>query len=168
MELKSCLPLWINQLLANNPYFGPINYDERAFQHLMSQQLPDTFTTLIVGSSRTMSLSGSCIDGPSYNASVSGAMLSDITTIIEQFRRGRRLRHIILTAEPWMLNAREQSASWTTSPSVPNLIRIQAAPDWIRAQLRLGLTPHVEDIIAAGRATLEPIRQLLDPSVRSL
>ena len=152
------------QLLAGQTYYGDIDFDERAFQKLMAQRLPRNLTTLVAGSSRTMQLSYTCFNEPYYNASVSGAMLSDVTAIIEEFRRGRDLTHVIVAADPWMLSEHEQSAAWNTAPSVPNLIRIQAAPDWIRGQLRLGLTPHPEDFVAAARATLEPLRELLDPA----
>ena len=152
------------QLLAGREYYGDIDFDERAFQKLMAERLPRNTTTLVVGSSRTMQLPHTCLEGTPYNASVSGAMLSDVAAILEQFRRGRDIRHVILSAEPWMLSAHEQSAAWNAAPLVPNLIRIQAAPDWIRAQLRLGLVPHTEDLVAAARATLEPLRALIDPS----
>ena len=126
----------------------------------MARRLPSGIHTLIAGSSRTMQLEGDCFDGPSYNASVSGAMISDVAAIIEQFQRGRNLKHVVLAADPWMLNAHEQAAAWNAT----NINRIHAAPDWIRAQLRLGLTPHLQDFTAATRAVLDPYREILAPS----
>ena len=150
-------------LVSGRTYYGDINYDERAFNSVMARQLPRNITTLVAGSSRTMQLDSSCFIDPMYNASVSGAMISDIAATIEEFRQGRRLEHVIIAADPWMLNAHEQAAAWNNSPVVPNLMRTQAAPGWLRAQRRLGLTPHAADYVAAARAFADPLRELFDP-----
>ena len=152
------------RLLAGQTYYGDIDFDERAFQKLMAQRLPQNIETLVVGSSRTMQLQANCFHTSFYNASVSGAMISDVAAIVEQFRQGRNIRHVVLAADPWMLNAKAQSDAWNPAPKVANLIRIQAAPDWIRAQRHLGLTPKLDDFIAAARAVAEPYRELLAPT----
>ncbi len=148
------------QLLSGHNYVGDINYDERAFQLYMARHVPSDITVLIAGSSRTMQLEADCFDGNSYNASVSGAMISDLAAIIDEFQKGRHLKHVIIAADPWMLNAHEQGEAWKAT----NIYRMYAAPGWIRAQLRLGLTPRLEDFMAGARAVLEPYREALAPS----
>lgn len=148
------------RLLSGHNYEGDINYDERAFQLHMARRLPSDITVLVAGSSRTMQLEADCFEGKSYNASVSGAMISDLAAIIEEFQKGRTLKHVIIAADPWMLNSHEQAEAWNAT----NITRISAAPDWLRAQFRLGLTPHPQDFMAAARAIVEPYREALAPS----
>ena len=152
------------RLLSKDNHYGYINYDERAFQSIIARRLQTPVTVLVAGSSRTMQLDSNCFDGLSYNASVSGAMISDIAAIIEQFRRGRHLKQVVIAADPWMLNGFAQSEAWDGARIAPNLERMQAAPDWIRVQLRLGLMPSWRDFMAAARAELNPIRGMLAPA----
>ena len=152
------------RLLSGQDFYGYINYDERSFQAIMARDGPADVTVLVAGSSRTMQLDADCFDGKYYNASVSGAMISDLAAIVEQFRRGRTLKHVVFAADPWMLNAHEQYEAWDGVRIAPNLDRVHAAPDWIRAQVRLGLTPNWREFTVAARAVLDPYREILAPA----
>src|SRR5450432_4269584 len=94
----------VQRLLAGQNFYGYINYDERAFNRDIARGLTTPISVLVAGSSRTMQLEPDCFDGPYFNASVSAAMIPDLVAMVEEFRRGRQLKHVVFAVDPWMLN----------------------------------------------------------------
>jgi hypothetical protein len=84
------------------------------------------------------------------------AMLSDAAALVEEFSPGRDLKQVVIAADPWILDPASLAETWKA-------VRAPAARDWIRAQVRLGLTPDYRDWIAVARARLEPYREILAP-----
>ena len=148
--------LAVHRLLAGENFYGYINYDERAFERDMARGLKTPITVLVAGSSRTMQLESDCFDGPYFNASVSAAMVPDLVAMVEEFRRGRELKHVVIGADPWIMNEPGRF-------HYDDMTRMQAAPDWVRGQLWLGLKPAWDDWLGAAKAELEPFREILAP-----
>lgn len=122
---------------------GLSNYDERGFQRELATRDTSAPETLVIGSSRAMTVSSAEI-GASHvrNAAVSGANFFDVLGIYELYppRKGVP-RSLVLGVDPWMFNANSGDTRW-----------VSLAPETEQMLARLGLPAPSRSAIARARA----------------
>ena len=95
---------------------GLNNYDERGFQRELAKRDTAAPQTLVIGSSRAMTV-GSAEIGASgvRNGAVSGANFLDVLGIYDLYAgRSGGPRSLLLGVDPWMFNANSGDARWVT------------------------------------------------------
>jgi hypothetical protein len=95
---------------------GLNNYDERGFQRELAMRDTTAPQTLVIGSSRSMTVSSAEIGAPRVrNAAVSGANFFDVVGIYELYAgRKRAPRSLVLGVDPWMFNANSGDTRWVS------------------------------------------------------
>lgn len=94
-------------LLSGQNVVGMDNYDERILQEEIIRRLKETPDTIIIGSSRVMTLSGEVlgIEGGCWNHGVSGAGILDYLGILGIYDEYSELPgQVIIGLDPWILN----------------------------------------------------------------
>lgn len=131
----------------------PGNVDERLFQAEVLRRAPKDITALVLGSSRSMQVTGSCLPGEILlNVSVSGASLKDHLALAEAAREaGLRPKVVLLNLDPWLLNRNSGQDRWKS------LVALVA-----RSVQRLGVGPTESPDLADPR--LQKLGQLVSPA----
>lgn len=96
-----------NLLLSGQNIVGMTNYDERTLQEQIIMGSEECPNTVIIGSSRVMTLSDDVVEGMgSYqNHGVSGAGIMDYMGILGMYlERGWMPKRVIIGVDPWILN----------------------------------------------------------------
>ena len=104
---KAARHLMAGRAIAGN------NLDDRpmhAAYARLAQQPPET---LVLGSSRMMSVTADMVGGHVYNAAVSSATLPDLLALTQVFlAAGKRPRRMIIGLDTWLLDARPRNERW--------------------------------------------------------
>lgn len=95
-----------NILISGQNIVGMNNYDERIFQEKIIEKSKKCPDTIILGSSRIMTLSSDAIEIENYwNHGMSGAGLFDYIGILGIYKKyGKMPKKIIIGVDPWILN----------------------------------------------------------------
>lgn len=106
----------VNALSSGRRVTGLNNYDERGFQRELATRDTSAPETLVLGSSRAMTVSSAEIGAPRVrNAAVSGANFFDVLGIYELYAGRKRVPHaLVLGIDPWMFNANSGDTRWVS------------------------------------------------------
>lgn len=110
-------------LLSGKNIAGLKNYDERLLQKELIQKENICPDTIIIGSSRVMTLSDEAIDIENYrNHGMSGAGLWDYMGILGLYESTDKMpNHIIIGLDPWVLNENSGDARYQSlAPYIDN------------------------------------------------
>jgi peptidoglycan/LPS O-acetylase OafA/YrhL len=101
-------------VLKNNDFTYFNDLDERLFQKSRLVSSGDDFSgdTVVVGSSRAMSLSSEVMDQSVINLSVSGATIEDIYSLGLSGLKASGQGKILIGLDPWMLNENSEETRW--------------------------------------------------------
>lgn len=132
---------------------GLENYDERGLQRQLAARDTTAPETLVIGSSRAMTISSAEIGTPGVrNAAVSGANFFDVLGIYELYARQKRIpRSLVLGVDPWMFNAHSGDTRW-----------VSIEPEARAMLARLGLAAPNRVAIARARANRAAMLVSLD------
>lgn len=133
----------VTALSAGQRVTGLANYDERQFQRELAARDTTTPETLVIGSSRAMTVSSAEIGTPGVrNAAVSGANFYDVLGIYDLYARRKPVpRSLVLGVDPWMFNANSGDIRW-----------VSLAPETGRMLARLGLPAPKASVVLRARA----------------
>lgn len=96
-----------DELVAGRSVVAGFALDELLLQRSLAERRPHAPDVLVLGSSRSMTLSAEAFPGQAVvmNASVSSASLEDAIALLELYEQhGLRPRTVLLAIEPWALN----------------------------------------------------------------
>jgi hypothetical protein len=121
---------------------GLENYDERGFQRELAMRDTGKPETLVIGSSRAMTVSSAEIGTPGVrNAAVSGANFFDVLGIYQLYANQKHVpRSLVLGVDPWMFNANSGDTRW-----------VSLEPEARTMLARLGLAAPNQRVIARAR-----------------
>jgi len=134
----------VSALVDGQRVTGLNNYDERTFQRELATRDTTAPATLVIGSSRSMTVGSEEVGAPRVrNAAVSGANLFDVLGIYELYARRKSVpRSLVLGIDPWMFNANSGDSRWVSL--------VHEAGGMLA---RLGLPAPNELVVARARAS---------------
>ncbi|OGT37941.1 MAG: hypothetical protein A3F11_02920 [Gammaproteobacteria bacterium RIFCSPHIGHO2_12_FULL_37_14] len=103
-----------DSLLKNNSVFVCVNYNDRNIKKILLNKLKTSPAMLVLGSSRTMSLTSSLFSNLNFfNGSVTSANMEDDIALYYLFeRRGWKPKTVLIGLDPWILNKSNGSSLW--------------------------------------------------------
>ena len=114
------------EILKRNEYTYFNDLDERLFQNSRLEGAGGDFEgdTIVVGSSRIMSVNSDLFGVKVLNLSVSGATIEDIYSLALPGLRASGQNRILIGLDPWILNKNNKESRWKSQESNFNFWRI--------------------------------------------
>lgn len=125
-------------LLHGQNVVGMLNYDERIFQEEIVKKREKCPDTILLGSSRVMTLSNDVVEMKDYwNHGVSGAGIYDYLGILGMYNKsGQMPKQVILGVDPWILNEKNGDTRYQSIIQYVDSFRETMEGDKSKVQLK--------------------------------